>query len=492
MQPPFDIHAEQCALGAAALDTEALHILRSQCQPEMFYSLAHQSIAEAMYALDDADRPVELVTLKNQLEKDKNLDDVGGVAYLGEVLESVVTSASAEYYVDIVVENHCRREALQIGRQAEKARNAGEDVAALLGTIRQRAEAIQGMLTPDTQSLKDTIADVCDEMDRRQKGEIVDLQLGIKPYDKHLGGLPNELLLIGARPSVGKTSLLLNILKHVCVDGNGRAYFASAEMSRKQVVQNMLCLIGRVPSHHLKRGLNASDYQHWETAKDQLAESHIEIDDKHNHIEDIVARAEVLHDREPLSLVAVDYCQLLNVRIKCESRRLALEHISHETKRLQKSLGVPVIACVQLNRSSQSGGEGRKPTMADIKGSGAFEQDADQILLLWDPGRIGKDSEKTNQRILRVEKNRNGPTANWEFTFNAKYFHFEAKNECTGESSGEDSQRATQGDTEPASQDTRAGQDNQGTQTRLDGGKDTTVGGETHTEWDVPDDEIPF
>jgi len=436
--PPHDRDAEMCSLGSMILDRETIGDSVLSLRADDFYSTAHREIYERLVKLYEKGSQIDLVILKDDLVRGGILDRVGGIDYVISLAEAVPSSANAAHYFQIVRDKAVQRrliaEATEIIRES---RAQPEDVRELLDAAEQRIFDIGGF---DRDTTTDQIGDLLkatlkkiDSLQSEDLGRITGLSTGYRDLDEMLDGMhAAELLIVAARPSMGKTSLALNIADNVGTraDENGVIIF-SCEMSREQVAQNMLCANARIDGHKMRRGmLSDDDWQELPLAADRLSRAPIFIDDTPGlSINGLRAKARriVARNKGKIKLIIVDYLQLLAGDGRSENRQIEITRISQGLKHLARELRVPIICLSQLNRSLESRTD-KRPLMADLRESGSIEQDADVIVFIYRDERYNPTTEENrNSAELIIAKQRNGPTGKLDFFFFNQYMRFEPR-----------------------------------------------------------------
>jgi len=451
---PHDIQAEMGVLGSMQLSPDALYLARERLDADSFYRAAHQDIFNAILSLADTRNTVDLILLRDELSRAGKLEKVGGVGYLTELMESVPTSANAEYYIEIVRDHAIRRELINTATGIQKSCQEGAlEADDLLNDAESRMLAVRRMKEShrisDMTSLIHQIMARIEAADQRQD-VLVGLSTGFGALNRATTGFqPGEVTVVAARPSVGKTSLALNILHHVCMVERRPAVFYSLEVQAQQVVSNLLCIHNRVDTQDFRRGtLTDAQWQDLEESVGKLADSPLHIDDAPSlRIGDLRARARRMRYEHKVELIAVDYLQLLMSNRSRDSRAAEVAEISAGLKALARELEVPVLAVAQLNRAAEK--EQRKPRMSDLRESGAIEQDADVVMLLHRPDMQDDDreeqafGEELDARTgaadlpgvpakLIIAKQRNGPTGVVNLLFWRRYLRFEAESSHAG------------------------------------------------------------
>ncbi|MGR3220825.1 MAG: replicative DNA helicase [Candidatus Anammoxibacter sp.] len=428
---PVSEDAEVSILGSMLLDNEVIDLVVQIIDKDSFYKKAHKQLFQSIVDLYDQGHAVDLVILKEELDRRSILDEVGGVAYVMELEESVPMAANVEYYAKIVREKGIKRRLIEtaINIQQEACMDSIDSDTLLDKSERAIFEITQKKYLKQSNRLYDILKETFERIDAlhdKKEGRLTGLATGYCDLDDITCGLQaSELIVIAARPSMGKTSLALNILENVGVVQGKAAVLFSLEMSAQQIAQNMLCSHVQVDAYKVRRGkLQDDDWQKLTMAMGVLAEAPIFIDDTPGlSILELRAKARRLKAQNDIQLIVVDYLQLLESS-QGESRQQEISLISRSLKSLARELEIPVIAVSQLNRSVESR-EGHKPRMSDLRESGSIEQDADVIILLhredyYNPGKNAGEAE------LIIAKQRNGPTGTVKLTFRSQYMRFES------------------------------------------------------------------
>jgi replicative DNA helicase len=429
--PPHSREAERCVLGSMLRDNgvigDVLQILRA----ENFYADAHQKIFQAIVTLYERAHPVDLVMLAEILKEHKHIEDVGGYGYLGELWDAAPTAANAEYYARIVRDKAIVRHLIHAGTEILRdAYDQGMPADDLLeGAERKILDIAQMGITGQTTTLEQALREAYDRIDTRSQRDqmsISGIPTGLIDLDDKTAGLQNsELIIIAARPSVGKTALGLGIARHVAVEDNQPVFFVSLEQSRIELAERLLCAQARVDSFRLRKGqLSSDDMQKLIEAGDLLRRSKMFIDDSPGQgMLRISANARRLKLRHHIKLVVVDYLQLIEPDNRRDNRQEQVANISRRLKFLAKELQIPVVALAQLNRSPEDRTDHR-PRLADLRESGSIEMDADTVMLLHRPEMYEPGQHEGTVQVI-IAKQRNGPTGEIQLTFLKQFMRFE-------------------------------------------------------------------
>jgi replicative DNA helicase len=440
--PPQSQEAEMAVLGSMLLDSEAVsRAVEVIADEHNFYFGAHRKIYRAAVTLYERSQPVDLVTLAEELRRQKCLDEVGGPVYLTKLTDSVATSANIDYYARIVVEKAVLRRLINTASEIISfSYQATENPEELLDRSEQMIFSIKEQrLRKSLIPLKTFLHDSFETVEKlfREKRHITGLETGFTDLDLMTSGLQKgDLIIVGARPSVGKTAFALNIAQHVAVQNQIPVAVFSLEMSKEQLVLRLLCAEARVSGHKVRSGyLSQEEWPALVSAASVLHQAPMYIDDSSAMSPlEIRAKARRLKAEVDLGLVVVDYLQLMRgSSSRVENRQQEISEISRSLKALAKELNVPVIALSQLSRLSEQRGQDSRPILSDLRESGAIEQDADVVMFLhrdktpykskeeWTP----ESSMESEVADLIVAKQRNGPVGTKKLTFLRSYTRFE-------------------------------------------------------------------
>ncbi|HOJ39086.1 MAG TPA: replicative DNA helicase [bacterium] len=429
--PPQNIEAEQALLGCMLIEEEAKIKAFENIRADYFYSQIHKEIFKAMLALFDRNEPCDLVTLTEQLKKTSQLENIGGLEYLTTLVEGVPTAAHVDDYIRIVKDKYILRSLIaNATRVIAEASEEPEEVESLL----DKAEALifeisQQRIEKEAYPIKDLVHQAVEAIEQLHSGQglVTGIPTGFRDLDNATTGLqPSDLIIIASRPSMGKTSLACNIALNVSDAGLASLIF-SLEMSKEQLVQRLLCVEARVNLHDLRKGrLSDQERVNLLMAASRLEKARIFIDDAPAlNVFELRARARRLKAKENIQLVIVDYLQLMRGRGRAENKQQEVSEISASLKALAKELKIPVIAISQLSRETEKR-EGKRPELSDLRESGAIEQDADLVLLLYrDEVYHPDDVESRNKAEVNIAKQRNGPIKTITLTFLKEFTRFE-------------------------------------------------------------------
>ena len=442
--PPQNIEAEQAVLGAIFLNTDALADAMEYVEPDDFYRRAHQILFQAMVDLNNDGEAIDVLTVQNYLTTNNQLDDVGGVAYIAELATSVPTAANAGYYAKIVEEKSMLRRLISTATNIiTQANNGDDDVPSLLDSAeRQIMDVSERRNRSGFREIKDVLNETLSDIDRlsQQSEDITGLPTGYREFDKMTAGLqPDNLIILAARPAVGKTAFALNIAQNVATSTDTSVAIFSLEMSAESLVNRMLCAEGSINANHLRTGqLDEGEWQNLIVAMGALSNTSIFIDDTPGiKMAEIRAKCRRLaKEKGNLGLVVIDYPQLIEGSNK-ESRQQEVSEISRQLKKLAKELSVPILALSQLSRGVEQR-QDKRPVLSDIRESGSIEQDADIVAFLYrddyyERGESkseedGDDQDSLNQDVgeveLIIEKNRAGARGTVKLLFIKSYNKF--------------------------------------------------------------------
>ncbi|TLY61469.1 MAG: replicative DNA helicase [Gammaproteobacteria bacterium] len=433
--PPHSVEAEQAVLGGLLIDPSAWDNVADAVRQEDFYRPDHQLIFEAIGALAGNGKPCDVVTVSEQLERSGKLESAGGLAYLSSVARDTPTAANVRAYADIVRERSLFRQLIQAGTEIASAvfNNDGQTARELVDRAEQRVfEIAEGSFRgrQGAVAVRTLLPQVIDQIDEwhANPDKLRGLPTGFTDFDKLTGGLrPGDLVIVAGRPSMGKTTLAVNMAEYAAVHQGTRASVAifSMEMPSEQVITRMLASVGGVPLTNLRSGrISDDDWVRITSATSQLSEAKIFIDETPALTPtELRARARRLKREHGLDLIVVDYLQLMQVPGTKENRATEIAEISRGLKVLAKELAVPVIALSQLNRSVEQR-EHKKPVMSDLRESGAIEQDSDMILLIYREEVYDKNTTKKGIAEIDLAKHRNGEIGTFLLTFQGQFTRF--------------------------------------------------------------------
>jgi len=432
--PPQAIEAERALLGSIMLRSDTLYEIIDIIAPSSFYARKHRLIFEAMLDLFKKNNPIDLLSVSSRLSEKKELDEVGGASYLTELVNSVPTAANIRHYAEIVRKKHIMRLLIEA---SEQIAGLGYDEAADLEDILDRAEKQVFEITSTGSTfrfteLKNELEEAWERLDRLHnlKGEHRGIPTGFSEIDHKLAGLQNsDLIILAARPSMGKTSLALDIARQTAVNFGNPVGIFSLEMSSQQLVDRMLAAQAQVDAWKLRTGKlsREEDFAAIRQSLDKLSGAPIFIDDQPgSNILKMRAVARRLKAEKGLKLLVVDYLQLMVPVSSRSSDNLVQQvtEISRSLKHLARELNIPVLALSQLSRAVES--RGGRPRLSDLRDSGSLEQDADVVMFIHREDKYKEESERTNIAEILIEKHRNGETGRVELYFNDKKATFQS------------------------------------------------------------------
>ncbi|MEP0841719.1 MAG: replicative DNA helicase, partial [Phycisphaerae bacterium] len=427
--------AEMALLGSMMLSRDAigdvLPIIHRN-ESERFYRPDHRKIFETLVDLYDRGEPIDLITFRNEITRRGLLEEIGGVDYIVQLAESVPSPVHAEHYARIVCDKAQLRELIAAsGRMMEEAYRQGDDAREILDRAEQILfQVTDQRITEQAAQLRDYLADIFRQIESRDGHYITGVPSGFIELDDMMSGMQNgEMIVIAARPSMGKTAIGLNIAEHVTARAGKPAAFFSMEMSKQAIAQRLLCSRGRVDSHKLRRGmLSEFEIQQLAAAVGELENCPLYIDDTPGmSVLELRAKARRLRARYHIEAVFVDYLQLMRSPAHSENRQQEVAEISRGLKALARELHIPVIVMAQLNRNPE-GRTDNRPRMSDLRESGSIEQDADVVLLLhreeYYKGENCPEELKNVAEVI-IAKQRNGPVGTVKLFFNQALTRFD-------------------------------------------------------------------
>ncbi len=420
--PPHNIPAEQSVLGSLLIDRDAIIRVASYVRADDFYIRANGTIYQAILDLYNRREPTDFVTLSDELERRSVLDEIGGIGYLSSLLNTVPTAVHVEYYGRIVERTSTLRRLIDAGTQivgigyqdAVETEEALDSAEQTLFAISQKRQ------TKDFQSISDVLDRFFDQLDylQQHRGEVVGVPSGFSDLDQLTGGLQrSDLIIVAARPSMGKTAFSLGLAYGAAVQHDKTVGVFSLEMSAEQLVQRLLATETGVDSHRLRLGMiDDNEWDRISRAFGRLAEAKIFIDDAANaSVMDVRSKARRLQAENGLDLVIVDYLQLMSGR-RSDNRVQEVSEITRGLKSLARELNVPVIALSQLSRAVETRADHR-PMLSDLRESGSIEQDADIVMFIYRDEKYDENSEKKGIAEIIVAKHRNGPVGSINLRF---------------------------------------------------------------------------
>lgn len=430
--PPHNRDAERSVLGSILRDNTAFNDIAQFIKSDNFYFDSHQKIFQAIADIYNSGHPIDLVILAERLKQNKHLEDIGGYSYLGELWDAAPTAANAEYYAKIVRDKAITRNLIHAS--TEILRDAYDQVMPadeLLGSAERKVldiaeKGVTGTTSTLVDALKDAYIRLDQRMQRTDPNAISGLSTGFVDLDSITAGLQNsELIILAARPSVGKTAFSLNIVRHVVVEEQQPAFFVSLEQSKIELAERMLACQSKVDAQKLRKGLlNSEDISKIHQAGDVLRSAKLFIDDTPAQgMLRICANARRLKLRNDIRLIVIDYLQLIEPENRRDPRQEQVAQISRKLKFLARELNIPVIALAQVNRASEDR-QDHRPRLADLRESGSIEQDADTCFMLHRPGKFDGGIEDNIIEVI-VAKQRNGPTGEVTLSYIKQFMRYE-------------------------------------------------------------------
>jgi replicative DNA helicase len=417
-QPPQDVAAEQSVLGGMLLSKDAIADVLEKLRPADFYRPAHQNVYDAILDLYGRGEPADAVTVAAELDRRGLLRRAGGAPYLHTLISTVPTAANAGYYADIVAEKALLRRLVQAGTRVVQYGYAGAEGADVAEVVdRAQAEIYEvtdRRLSEDFVPLEDLLQPTMDEIDAiaTAGGIARGVPTGFTDLDEVTNGLhPGQVVIIAARPAVGKSTLALDFLRSCSIRHRMASVIFSLEMSKSEIVMRLLSAEAKVKLADMRSGrMSDDDWMRLARRMGEISEAPLFIDDSPNlTLTEIRAKARRLRQRADLRLIVVDYLQLMTSGKRFESRQVEVSEFSRNLKLLAKELEVPVVAVSQLNRGPEQRTD-RKPMLSDLRESGSIEQDADMVILLHRPDAFERDDPRGGEADLILAKHRNGPT----------------------------------------------------------------------------------
>lgn len=424
--PPQNIEAEISLLGSLLLDGSVIDRVVDTVGRDDFYKKEHQAIFDAAVALFQKQKPIDVLTVGVQLREQGKFDEVGGAGYLTTLVNSVPTASNAVYYAEIIRKKKVLRDLISVSHEiSQMGYQEGEDVGLLMDEAEKRIFAIsQRSLIKGFEPVAGALEEAWERIDRMHKGvgALRGIPTGFKSLDNKLSGLQeSDLIVLAARPSLGKTALAMDIARHAALYENIPVGIFSLEMSRAQLVDRLIAAEAKVDAWRLRTGQLSSesdDFERIRDAMDKLSKAPLFIDDEVSiNILQMRAKARRLQAEKGLGLVIVDYLQLMVPRIQSDSMVQQVTEISRSLKSLARELKIPVLAISQLNRAVELR-PNKKPQLSDLRESGAIEQDADVVMFIYREDLVKENSDRKNQADISIQKHRNGPTGEVTLYFN--------------------------------------------------------------------------
>ena len=430
--PPQNIEAEQSVLGAILIDQGAIAKISDILQPEDFYREAHKLVYRSAMTLFERGEAIDFITVIDMLRREESLERAGGISYITSLANGVPTAANIVFHAKIVQEKSLLRRLIHAATDiATMGYAETEEVERVLDHAEQKIlEVATRKISQDFAPIKEIIFRTLDRIDEMHnaKGGITGLSTGFTNLDKLTGGFQrSDLILIAARPSMGKTAFVLNVAQHMATRDKKSVAIFSLEMPREQLAMRMMCAEGLIDSQHFRTGAMSNDeWKNLVDAADRLSASPMFIDDTAgvNAVE-LRNKARRISKEHGLDCIIIDYLQLMDggAHSRIDNRQQQISDISRSLKALARELKVPVIALSQLSRGPESR-TSRKPMLSDLRESGSLEQDADMVAFLYREDYYNPETEKKNLTELIIAKNRNGPTETVELYFHKNFTRF--------------------------------------------------------------------
>jgi len=433
--PPQNIEAEQSLLGCLMLDQDAIIKVADLVQPKNFYKESHRKIFEAILALYEKREPLDIVSVTNKIEELNALETIGGASYLTTLVNCVPTAAHAAHYAKIIQKKSILRNLIKAAADiTEMGYKENEDIDQLMDKAQQTIFGVsQNYTLENFTHVKPVLEEAFDRIDElhKESGKLRGVPTGFIKLDNKLAGLQKaNLIILAARPSIGKTTLALDIARHVAVEQNVPIGIFSLEMSKEEIIDKFMCAQGQVDLWKLRTGKLSSegednDFARISQAMATLSEAPIYIDDAAtSNVMQMRTMARRLQSEHGLGLIVIDYLQLMQGSGKAESRTQEVGEISRSLKGLARELNIPILALSQLSRAVESRTD-QIPKLSDLRESGSIEQDADVVLFIHREDKIKKDSDKKNIAKIIIAKHRNGPIGEADLYFNSNFVSFQ-------------------------------------------------------------------
>ncbi|MBO1901252.1 replicative DNA helicase [Leucobacter weissii] len=429
--PPYDLLAEQSVLGGMLLSKDAVADVTGLLRGPDFYVPKHEVVYEAILSLYAQGEPTDAITVTDQLGKTGDLQRAGGAEYLHTVTSIVPTAANASFYAEIVAEKALLRRLVEAGTRITQMGYAGEGEAIdLVNNAQAEIYAVTGAdQVDDYVPLSLAVEAAVHEIEQAQlhDGGMLGVPTGFTELDEKTNGFaPGQMIIIAARPAMGKSTLALDVARSAAVGAGATTVFFSLEMGRAEIAMRLLAAEASIPMQTLRKGqLDSRDFQKLAATQARVNEAPLFIDDSPNlTLVEIRAKCRRLKQRNDLKMVVIDYLQLLSSGKKSESRQQEVSEFSRALKLLSKELEVPVVALSQLNRASEQRAD-KMPAISDLRESGSLEQDADMVILLHRESTYEKDHPRAGEADLILAKQRNGPTGTVTVAFQGHYSRFQ-------------------------------------------------------------------
>ena len=428
--PPHSIEAEQSVIGSMIMDRDAIVVASELISGEDFYNKQYGVLFETMRELNDKGLPVDLVTLQDKLKEKDVPPEVSSMEFVRDLITAVPTSANIKYYANIVAEKSTLRKLIRLNEEIANTCYAGkEELETILSDTEQRVfKLVQRRNTEDFTPIRQVVMNAMDRIEAasKMKGSVTGIPTGFLDLDYKTAGLqPSDLILIAARPAMGKTAFVLNIAQHVAFHQNKTVAIFSLEMSKEQLVNRMFSLESNVDAQHLRTGqLNDEEWEKLIESAGIIGRSNLFIDDTPGiTIAELRTKCRKLSLENNLSMIIIDYLQLMSGSGRSESRQQEISEISRSLKGLARELNVPVLALSQLSRAVEQRPD-KRPMMSDLRESGAIEQDADIIMFIYRDDYYNHDTDRKDIAEIIIAKQRSGAIGTVELAWLPKYTKF--------------------------------------------------------------------
>ena len=432
--PPHSIEAEQAVIGGLLLDNRAWEKIADRIHEKDFYRHDHRMIFRAIGSLESKSQPFDVVTLSESLAQNEELEDAGGLAYLGRLAKDTPSAANIVAYADIVRERSVLRQLIGVGTDIAESgyRPEGRETTELLENAEKSVFAIAEQKVRGQTGLRaisQVLSKTVEQIDHlfETKGAVSGVATGFTDLDKKTTGFqPGDLVIVAGRPAMGKTTFAMNVAETAAISGGMPVAVFSMEMPGEQLAMRLISSLGRIDQHHIRTGeLTDEDWPRITSSISMLSETKLFIDDTPAMSpSEVRARARRIKREHGLGLVVIDYLQLMQVAGGSENRATEISEISRSLKALAKELAIPVIALSQLNRGLEQRPD-KRPVMSDLRESGAIEQDADIILFVYRDEVYNEESPDKGTAEIIIGKQRNGPIGKVRLTFHGKYTRFD-------------------------------------------------------------------
>jgi len=427
---PHSIEAEQSVIGSMIMDREAIVVASELISGEDFYNKQYGILFETMVELNDKGHPVDLVTLQDKLKEKDVPAEVSSLEFVRDLITAVPTSANIKYYANIVAEKATLRKMIRLNEEIANTCYAGkENLEFILEDTEKRVfQLVQRRNTEDFTPIRQVVMNAMDRVEAasRNKGSVTGIPTGFLDLDYRTAGMqPSDLVLIAARPSMGKTAFVLNIAQHVAFKQNKHVAIFSLEMSKEQLVNRMFSLESNIDAQNLRTGqLNDEEWERLIESAGVIGKSNLYIDDTPGiSISELRSKCRKLKLEKGLDMIIIDYLQLMSGSGRSESRQQEISDISRSLKGIARELSVPVLALSQLSRAVEQRPDHR-PMMSDLRESGAIEQDADVVMFIYRDDYYNHETEKKDIAEIIIAKQRNGPIGTVELAWLPKYTKF--------------------------------------------------------------------